>query len=261
MNESEKCVSCSLHRLQHAYYQGTKGDLQSASAHLSRLFSTMGWNPRVQDDPDNINRWIFQQMEQELPSSVFGMIKGCMGAVLSTESTCKECKHKWSRDAEQTSLQLALDIRLPRGEKSPRLSHYVDAALDVVTVDFDCPRCESKGEKVRRLSIKHAPEFLEITLQRINNRTGEKLTRSVPYAESLDLTRFSATPAAPIKYQLAAIVSHAGSMDGGHYICMAADEKGHWTKFDDADTSRIEMRKALDLGRFHPYLLFFRRVE
>ncbi|XP_055677370.1 ubiquitin carboxyl-terminal hydrolase 32 isoform X2 [Lutzomyia longipalpis] len=62
-----------------------------------------------------------------------------------------------------------------------------------------------------------------------------------------------------LKYQLYAVVSHSGMLNGGHYISYAANPNGSWFCYNDSSCREIPHRPQIDPGS--AYLLFYERKE
>lgn len=128
---------------------------------------------------------------------------------------------------------------------------------------YRCSACsDSKRTKYRRNIIEHAPEILTLQLKRFNY-DGRKITTDIPIAASLDLGPYrDEGNAEGMRYELAAVIKHAGSLTSGHYICFAKGPDGAWCEFDDSRVVKSSLKAATGVGGgFTPYLLFFQRVE
>ncbi|XP_059614538.1 ubiquitin carboxyl-terminal hydrolase 32 isoform X2 [Phlebotomus argentipes] len=62
-----------------------------------------------------------------------------------------------------------------------------------------------------------------------------------------------------LKYQLYAVVSHSGMLNGGHYISYAANPNGSWFCYNDSSCREIPHRPQIDPSS--AYLLFYERKE
>uniref|UniRef100_A0A1L8DSS4 ubiquitinyl hydrolase 1 n=1 Tax=Nyssomyia neivai TaxID=330878 RepID=A0A1L8DSS4_9DIPT len=69
----------------------------------------------------------------------------------------------------------------------------------------------------------------------------------------------SGIDALDLKYQLYAVVSHSGMLNGGHYISYAANPNGSWFCYNDSSCREIPHRPQIDPGS--AYLLFYERKE
>ncbi|GAB0091632.1 ubiquitin carboxyl-terminal hydrolase 32 [Sergentomyia squamirostris] len=62
-----------------------------------------------------------------------------------------------------------------------------------------------------------------------------------------------------LKYQLYAVVSHSGMLNGGHYISYASNPNGSWFCYNDSSCREIPHRPQIDPSS--AYLLFYERKE
>ncbi|KAF2746765.1 cysteine proteinase [Sporormia fimetaria CBS 119925] len=85
--------------------------------------------------------------------------------------------------------------------------------------DYKCDKCKRTGTQLQK-SFEAAPEILRVKLNIVNPVTGTKNTRNHPRLDQeLDLTRYQANPAVPLKYKLVGVMAHCGpEIDTGHWI-------------------------------------------
>lgn len=180
--------------------------------------------------------------------------------VITTSAISCHCGHE-SRTAGHSdrTLPIAINPRIPSGT----LAQYVHRYMIEPIEGYRCARCkDTKRTKYRRSTIEHAPEILTLQLKRFNY-DGRKISTDVPIPSSLDLGPYrDEGNAETMKYELSAVIKHAGSLTGGHYICCSKGPDGQWYGFDDDRVVKASLRAATGCGSgFTPYLLFFQRVE
>jgi hypothetical protein len=134
-------------------------------------------------------------------------------------------------------------------------------------VDRACPLgYASHGYSKRRSWFVLFPDLLCVAVMRFSMTAGHMLTRRdsrVVIEPFLDLSRLTTHGyEKSVIYRLYAVVSHRGSLSGGHYTCTArADADAKWYKYDDEIKKASSFEKAVSHKHgWVPYLLFYERV-
>jgi ubiquitin carboxyl-terminal hydrolase 10 len=140
---------------------------------------------------------------------------------------------------------------------------YLDKYMVEVVEGYKCEKCKDSSKKQRVLLIRHSPDILTVQLKRFN-WDGTKINTPVRIPTTLDLEEYrDVGNDHSMRYQLTAVIKHAGSGGFGHYICDAKAGDGEWYRFDDDTKSKCsaaEATSSLKSG-FTPYILFFRRKQ
>ena len=141
---------------------------------------------------------------------------------------------------------------------------YLSNYMDEIVEGYKCDKCGDSTEvKHRYQKIDHSPDILVVQFKRFD-WDGRKDSLAVPFSSVLDLNRYrSEGNEIHSVYELCAVVSHHGSLGGGHYRCTAMGADKNWHIFDDQRMSRATVKEAVDPGRgggWTPYLLFFQRM-
>ena len=124
---------------------------------------------------------------------------------------------------------------------------------------FPCEKCHSESEI--SVSLTSLPEILILHLGRFTKRWfGQgKLFQFVSFPGENDVDFGHFVPpevnCGPSVYNIAAVVSHAGIMNAGHYVCYA-NVGGGWKLFDDDTVKSISAHDALTS---QGYILFYVR--
>ena len=140
-----------------------------------------------------------------------------------------------------------------------------------------CPKCKSKQEAEKQVSISHLPPVLCLHLKRFEHEAGNrgggvsrKIDSHVRFSMKLDMSAFSTSAILhsryghrlrmpPVKktsrptYTLSSCIVHSGNFEGGHYITYAKHEK-NWYRCDDAYVSYVQQA---EVKRANAYLLFY----
>ena len=119
-----------------------------------------------------------------------------------------------------------------------------------------CNKCMKLTESTKQLSIVKLPRFLVIQLKRFSyypRRT--KLSTPVKFDDTWKLVD-SANKLTHI-YSLYGIVSHSGSIYGGHYIAYC-NYNGTWRCFNDTMTRCVSWEHVKDQ---EAYILFYEKVD
>ena len=102
----------------------------------------------------------------------------------------------------------------------------------------------------------YLPLVLPIHLKRFDNATN-KIDKFVDYTTELDLTScVRGNPGEPFKYDLFAVVMHAGDARSGHYTAMA-EHLGRWEFADDA--SVVPLESVNSIIQKSAYILFYKK--
>lgn len=151
-------------------------------------------------------------------------------------------------------------------DQRPTYDHFWGLSLSV----HDCasvPQAIQKylrDETIESLAVtktvskkfSYLPLVLPIHIKRFDNATN-KIDKFVDYTTELDLTScVRGNPSEPSKYDLFAVVLHAGDARGGHYTAMA-EHRGRWEFADDA--SVVPMESVNSIIQKSAYILFYRK--
>jgi hypothetical protein len=145
------------------------------------------------------------------------------------------------------------------------LQHGSTSALSLETCfqsmcmpgSLKCEKCES-SEGILFGTIASLPEILICQVARFGKRWFGlgKMHNIVSFTDSdMDMSRFAAADVdcGPSVYELAAVVSHSGTLSGGHYFCYARC-KGRWSLYNDAEVTPVAGEEVL---KSQAYLLFY----
>jgi ubiquitin C-terminal hydrolase len=294
----KSCLACALRIMSRGYWEtpidnpfypklfaNSNRLFKSCKCLLTRLSNSrtdqieVGWASDIRNghaDPDEQIAWIFCEMRKVLAtsyasplslslphqantSSPYSSLESITQMITTSSIRC-HCGHE-SRTAghPDRTLPISINPRIPGGTLAQYVKRYMVEAIE----GYRCGACsESKRTKHRRNIVEHAPEILTLQLKRFNY-DGRKITTDIPIGTSLDLGPYRDNGnEESMKYELSAVIKHAGSLTMGHYICSAKGPDGAWYSFDDSVVSKDSLRTATGLGGgFTPYLLFFQRQE
>uniref|UniRef100_A0A6T6CPK4 ubiquitinyl hydrolase 1 n=1 Tax=Compsopogon caeruleus TaxID=31354 RepID=A0A6T6CPK4_9RHOD len=122
----------------------------------------------------------------------------------------------------------------------------------------------ARSRATKQFLIKEAPRVLALHLKRFSQngyRGGlRKLSGHVAFPLTLDLAPYVLDEVEEILYDLAGLVSHGGSLGGGHYVAVVrtslGDNGSQWFYCSDSHISRISESSVLAT---EAYLLFYER--
>lgn len=142
---------------------------------------------------------------------------------------------------------------------------FLKKYMDEIVEGYKCDKCGDSSEvKHRYQKIDHSPDVLVVQFKRFD-WDGSKDSLAVPFSSVLDLSQYRAkSNKIHSVYELSAVVSHRGSVGGGHYRCTAIGADKNWHIFDDHQMSRTTVKEATNSGKgggWTPYLLFFHRTK
>ena len=105
-------------------------------------------------------------------------------------------------------------------------------------------------------TFSYLPLVLVIHLKRFDNATN-KIDKFVDYSTELDLTScVRGNPAHPFRYDLFAVVLHAGNASGGHYTALT-EHLGRWEFADDASVRPLDSMNSII--QKDAYMLFYKK--
>ena len=188
-------------------------------------------------------------------------ISQLFSGMLRSDVCCSVCRHT------STTYIPFLDLSLPIPERKQRPYHLysidicLNDCLDVITTSDTlteedrpyCNNCKKLTESTKQLALAQLPKFLVIQLKRFSNYSkSTKLSTHVKFNDTWILKDSKNTHT----YSLYGIVSHSGSIYGGHYIAYCK-YKDDWRCFNDewAYTVSWEQVKLQEA-----YILFYRDV-
>jgi uncharacterized UBP type Zn finger protein len=258
------------------------GPLNSAMANLRRdlglrmkalrpggwaaLVSGFGMDVRNQEDAHQFVTLLVDGMRSEEGGAGAGMssvdrsvverslstsVDRAFGMIVRTQWKCPTCGI--ADELFERSYTLSLFV-------PPKATTLVECAREYFSpgeIDRRCEHCGTVGEEMVKYAVpEFMPRILVFHLARFQLLDGEfvKNDARVQLTEELDAARFCAIP---VRYRLLGFVSHAGSMQGGHYVSVARHED-RWNLFNDDTVSVLDLPKV---WRLQPYVVFYERVD
>jgi ubiquitin C-terminal hydrolase len=206
-------------------------------------------------------------MSETLPRSVFELFQASNCGIMDSHVICDHCGYVSKTDGHVVG---AVSVPLQPRIDSGNLSMYLEKYMDEIVTGYKCDRCKNTSDKHRLQKITHSPDVLLIQLKRFDWR-GKKDSEPVRFSSTLNLNPYrDEANKVDSEYELSAVVVHAGSINSGHYICLAKGPDGVWMEFNDLSVSKSSLNAVLDLGTgggrskkdnggWTPYLLFFQR--
>ncbi|XP_037296928.1 ubiquitin carboxyl-terminal hydrolase 20 isoform X2 [Manduca sexta] len=127
---------------------------------------------------------------------------------------------------------------------------------------YSCSRCNKLRNGVKMSGVVVLPEVLCVHLKRFRHELmfSAKVAARVSFPiNDLNMQPYTHTECASRvrRYELCAVICHAGTAGGGHYTCVARNPRG-WFCFDDAAVAPVS---AHHLAHCEAYVLFYRKVN
>eukprot|EP00117_Sycon_ciliatum_P028289 scpid58156/ scgid22769/ Ubiquitin carboxyl-terminal hydrolase 36; Deubiquitinating enzyme 36; Ubiquitin thioesterase 36; Ubiquitin-specific-processing protease 36 len=170
---------------------------------------------------------------------------------------CSKCKYE-SKTFDPL-LDVSLDIKNANSVTGAFEQFIKPDILDGAN-KYMCPKCKSKVNAKKMLSIHRAPNVLTIQLKRFDffHKSGGKINKKISYSPTLNLRPYMSEKSGDaMMYDLYAVLVHSGhSVHSGHYFCFTRTSTGDCYCFNDSLVRRVNLTQLLSQ---QAYLLFYRR--
>ncbi|GAM28012.1 hypothetical protein SAMD00019534_111880 [Acytostelium subglobosum LB1] len=191
---------------------------------------------------------------------------------LTNETKCLTCESVTNKD--ESFLDLSIDIDQNTSITSC-LSNFSSVEILSKNDKFFCDKCISLQEAQKRMKIKKLPNTLIIHLKRFKFiekiQQYKKLNYRVVFPFEIIIQNTTGDIEEPDKkYNLFAVVIHAGNgPNHGHYTCMVKSND-HWIGFDDDNMGIVNESDIFDIfgssteyygGNECGYLLFYQSAS
>jgi len=179
------------------------------------------------------------------------------GGKLVSTVTCTQCNHQ--SNTNECFLELGLDVR-----HSESIQQSFNKLCKRETLSgansYKCEKCKRTVIATKQFKIAETPNVLVLHLKRFQfgGFTG-KLKNQITFPEHLDLANWTKQKGATTKYNLYAVLVHAGSSaQCGHYYCFVKSASGSWHCMNDTSVNTVSLQRVLNS---EAYLLFYIRHE
>lgn len=176
------------------------------------------------------------------------IIKLHFGGLQVTELIGKECPHRSER--HEPFLSIPVEVKNKRSLQEGLESYVAEEVLEGEN-SYQCDHCEAKVKAIRRVCVKHLPNYLIIALRRFefdfDTMSREKLNDYFEFPFELDMEPYTQEgletekehkSADYYKYNLRGIVIHTGTAESGHYYSYILSNT-QWVEFNDTWVSFI----------------------
>lgn len=216
-------------------------------------------NVNEQMDVDEFFNYFMDKLEGSIKdSSNHNIIKMHFGGLLVTELIGKDCIHRSER--YEPFLTISVEVKNKKSLQEGLDSFVAGEILEGENA-YQCDHCEAKVRALRRVCIKHLPNFLIIALRRFefdfDSMTRVKLNDFCEFPLEINMEPYTQeglerqekekekaagkdVAASPKKfpdnyynYKLRGIVIHAGTAESGHYYSYIQDSLMKWFEFND----------------------------
>lgn len=174
---------------------------------------------------------------------------------------CPNCKNRNRVPGSQNLLQVAFEGGAPLEEILRRITFGWGFYPTV-----DCSVCHGNMDQPTILRLVTGPKILVMQLVRFtdwNASESKKNNAVIPFNEDIDLSPYTDGNFA-LRYRLLSVVQHHGTVKKGHFINLAKERNGGWTKLNDDRATRATRTDPFcprAKNAFTPYLLFWGRVD
>ena len=253
-----------LYQLQYLFASLQCSDKQyinpKAFASTIKDFDGNAINVNEQMDVDEFFNYFMDKLEGFLKDSPYqGLIKQHFGGLQVTELIGKDCTHRSER--HEPFLSISVEVKNKKSLLEGLESFVAGEMLEGENA-YQCDHCEAKVRALRRVCIKHLPNFLIIALRRFefdfDSMTRVKLNDLCEFPLTIDMEPYTQegldrhekekeklnnkdVQVPPKKfhddyynYKLRGIVIHAGTAETGHYYSYIRDAlQRNWYEFND----------------------------
>ncbi|KAL4716417.1 hypothetical protein ACJJTC_015845 [Scirpophaga incertulas] len=127
---------------------------------------------------------------------------------------------------------------------------------------YSCSRCNKLRNGMKMSGVMRLPEVLCIHLKRFRHELmfSAKVAARVSFPlHDLDMAPYTHKDCTSkiTKYDLCAVICHAGTAGGGHYTCVARNSR-RWYMFDDQTVTPVSHHQ---LAHCEAYVLFYKKVN
>ena len=207
-------------------------------------------NVMEQMDADEFFSTFMDRIEDHLKGSEHEkVIKNHFGGLLVTEMIGKDCTHRSERF--EPFITIPLEVK---NKKSiiAGLESFVEGEILEGENAYQCDHCDAKVRALRRVCVKHLPNYLIVALRRFefdfDTMNRHKLNDYCEFPHELDMEPYtqeglerrekemssSIYPEDYYKYKLRGIVIHIGTAESGHYYSYIYDPSSElWYDFND----------------------------
>mmetsp|Transcript_14025 Transcript_14025/g.14051 ORF Transcript_14025/g.14051 Transcript_14025/m.14051 type:complete len:1540 (-) Transcript_14025:424-5043(-) len=253
-----------LYQLQHIFSGLKHSDKQYINtkgfAKVFKDFEGNPINPMEQMDVDEFFGSFMDKLEDQLKGTEQAKaIKAHFGGLQATEIIGKDCTHRSERI--EPFLSIPVEVKTKKSVIEGLESYVAGEMLEGENA-YQCDHCDAKVRAIRRVCVKHLPNFLVVALRRFEfdfdtmNRL--KLNDYYEFPHELDMEPYTQEgleriekekekqtgkdvtipnkkfPDDYYKYSLRGIVIHSGTAESGHYYSYIFDAKQNkWYEFND----------------------------
>ena len=165
---------------------------------------------------------------------------------------------------ETYSFQKILDfpLLLKKDCKKTELNNLLKIYFENKDVPFEteCEKCQKKEVHKKIIKFTQIPNILILSLQRRNEKTGNKNNCILKFPEQLDISEYideECGDKKECKYSLYGIGNHFGDFSSGHFSAYIKLNDNKWYEFNDSKVSQY--LKVIESSST-AYLLFYKKI-
>ncbi|KAI9726227.1 MAG: Ubiquitin carboxyl-terminal hydrolase 21 [Cirrosporium novae-zelandiae] len=192
--------------------------------------------------------------------------------------TCLSCNQGRLSDTPSPWAPVVLSPQLNK-EDPVHLSTLIAGFFGVYTTDsnnlIECPECKKKTETMVHKYVERYPSILSFQIQdEILDQTNEPLTTEFRNKKVILQDEISITPYQleeyrknDVRYQLAVVIQHTGTIRAGHYIAQVRSRNNDgWYEMNDSHIRPIknpvdEVLHQNNTGGFEAYMVFYQNIQ
>ncbi|KAF8791052.1 Ubiquitin carboxyl-terminal hydrolase 22 like protein [Argiope bruennichi] len=282
-NLTDCCLLCELFMVFLEFYSGQSTPFDPASRFFPALQRFCRNSPGIeQQDCYELFQEILAGLHVNCPNNE-DMMCGCMIRQMfyGIAQSCKECQR--CHDSSSLPLDCFMDILLDVDRKDDCLVNVLNRKYlePQLLSDYKCSNCEKTDTTYVHQRIKKLPNVVcfrmncfllqaDRNVSRSRSRTMQKKSTAFAFEEFLNMSPYlssestnssdresaCAAASAPYEtiYQLFAVISHKGNLEGGHYVTYIRHRADNWYECDDRFVYKRSFEEVVGCD---PFLLFY----
>ena len=257
------CISCCVDRIFTEFFSGP--DVSGYG--IPDLLLTAAQNKpdltgSTQQDAHEFAHFLFDQFHTahfacpEFPGNSPSQAQGCQCVVhrnfagsLEVTLECASCGR--AKSARDPLLDVSLEVQPLLHQSFQKFTSKEKLG------SYACEDCEQRNTTTRSALLKNVPPVLLVQLKRFKHLgvgNGRKIDEFEQFDLEIDLAPYTITNEKHLYYELYGVITHIGSIDTGHYVCMMKHATGTWYHFDDNIVTPVSVDTVL---KTNAYLLFY----
>ena len=224
-----------------------------------------GFSGSSQQDSQEFLTALLQRLHEELSTNTSGesteesLVSRVFHGQLQTTLNCENCHQATLKCDPFMFLSVSIPSQAQQGKTTT--IELTDCLKTFTKEEFFgdncwfCTQCNKHADMRRKAVVSIPPQVLIVYLKRFRQDSHgirHKITATVQFPRLLDLTTFM-TSGKSAKFNLFAVINHAGTISSGHYTAFCKHGT-QWYQFDDSRVTTLNENEIVTSGA---YVLFF----